>query len=192
MNWVSSTSCSLGGVESILTTVESAFILPMMSWARTQIRTAAPVNFKNETSCIREKLMPPKQPFFRKLWPWYLTLTLTDDLDCGTKERVLPQGIYRWNMEALLCTIYKRAMMAPDRSSESILHLCSFGSNLWTPVLIPRGKLTKVYKEMLQKSKLHPFQFQRRRILKSVFFVLMFQLVYPGVGSVFTPKESYE
>ena len=43
-----------------------------------------------------------------------------------------------------------------------------------------------------QKSKLHPFQFQRRRILKLVFFVPMFQLVTPGVGSVLTRKESYE
>ena len=29
-----------------------------------------------------------------KLWPWYLTLTLADDLDLGTKEKVLPQGKY--------------------------------------------------------------------------------------------------
>ena len=43
-----------------------------------------------------------------------------------------------------------------------------------------------------QKNKLYPFQFQRRRILKLVFFVPMFQLVTPGVGSVLTPKESYE
>ena len=42
-----------------------------------------------------------------------------------------------------------------------------------------------------QKSKLYPFQFQRRRILKLVFFVPMFQLVTPGMGSVLTPKESY-
>ena len=43
-----------------------------------------------------------------------------------------------------------------------------------------------------QKSKLYPYQFQRRRILKLVFFVPMFQLVTPGVGSVLTQKESYE
>ena len=43
-----------------------------------------------------------------------------------------------------------------------------------------------------QKSKLYLFQFQRRRILKLVFFVPIFQLVTPGVGSVLTPKESYE
>ena len=52
------------------------------------------------TSCISETLMPPQWPFFRKLWPWYLTLTLTDDLDYGTKERDLPQGIY-------ICDIWK-------------------------------------------------------------------------------------
>ena len=33
-----------------------------------------------------------------------------------------------------------------------------------------------------QTSNLYPFQFQRRRILKLVFFVPMFQLVTPGVG----------
>ena len=43
-----------------------------------------------------------------------------------------------------------------------------------------------------RKSKLYLFQFQRRRILKLVFFVPMFQLVTPGVGSVLTLKESYE
>ena len=43
-----------------------------------------------------------------------------------------------------------------------------------------------------QITKLYPFQFQRRRILKLVFFVPMFQIVTPGVGSVLTPKESYE
>ena len=43
-----------------------------------------------------------------------------------------------------------------------------------------------------QKSKLYPFQFQRRRILKLVIFVPIFQIVTPGVGSVLTPKESYE
>ena len=42
-----------------------------------------------------------------------------------------------------------------------------------------------------QESKLYSFQFQRR-ILKLVFFVPMFQLVIPGVGSVLTPKESNE
>ena len=42
-----------------------------------------------------------------------------------------------------------------------------------------------------QESKLYSFQFQRR-ILKLVFFVPMFQLGTPGVGSVLTPKESNE
>ena len=32
----------------------------------------------------------PAKAIFRKLWRWYLTLTLTDDLDFGTKENVLP------------------------------------------------------------------------------------------------------
>ena len=43
-----------------------------------------------------------------------------------------------------------------------------------------------------KKSKLYPFQIQRIRILKLVFFVPMFQLVTPGVGSFLNPKESYE
>ena len=42
-----------------------------------------------------------------------------------------------------------------------------------------------------RKSRLYLFQFQKR-ILKLVFFVPMFQLLTPGVGSVLTPKESYE
>ena len=29
-----------------------------------------------QTSCVYQTLMPPQQPFFRKLWPWYLILNL--------------------------------------------------------------------------------------------------------------------
>ena len=43
-----------------------------------------------------------------------------------------------------------------------------------------------------QKLKVYPFQFQRTRILKLVFFVPKFQLVTPGVDSVLTPGESYD
>ena len=43
-----------------------------------------------------------------------------------------------------------------------------------------------------KKSKLYPFQFQRRRILKLDFFVPKFQPVTLGVGSVLTQKESYD
>ena len=35
---------------------------------------------------------------FWKMWPSYLTLTLTDNLDLGTKEKVLPHGIHMWNL----------------------------------------------------------------------------------------------
>ena len=42
-----------------------------------------------------------------------------------------------------------------------------------------------------QKSKLYPFQFQRR-ILKLVFFVPMFQLGTPVEGPILTPQASYE
>ena len=38
-----------------------------------------------------------------------------------------------------------------------------------------------------QKSKLYPFQFQRRRILRLVFFVPMFPFLTPWFGSVLTP-----
>ena len=40
-----------------------------------------------------------------------------------------------------------------------------------------------------QISKLYPFQFQRRRILKLVFFVPMFQLVTPRVRPVLTQEH---
>ena len=40
-----------------------------------------------------------------------------------------------------------------------------------------------------QKSMLYPFQFQRKRILKLVFFLPMFQLLTPMVGSVLTPRN---
>ena len=40
-----------------------------------------------------------------------------------------------------------------------------------------------------QKSKLYPFQFQRRRILKMVFFVPMFQLVTPSWGQFWLQRN---
>ena len=43
-----------------------------------------------------------------------------------------------------------------------------------------------------QKSKLYPFQFQRRKILKLVFFISYVPTSDPVMGSVLTPKESYE
>ena len=42
-----------------------------------------------------------------------------------------------------------------------------------------------------QKSKLYPFQFQRSRILKLVFFVPMFQLGTPGVRDQFLPQRNH-
>ena len=66
------------------------------------------------------------------------------------------------------------------------------------PVFDPKGHHVNKIDKGLQgdatyrKSKLYLFQFQRRRILKLVFFVPMFQLVNPWVGSVLTPKESHE
>ena len=47
----------------------------------------------------------PATAIFRILWSWYLTLT--DNLDFDTKERVLPQGIYMWNMKAVSVTTQK-------------------------------------------------------------------------------------
>ena len=38
---------------------------------------------KKKKKDVCEKLMPLKRPFFY-LWPWYLTLTLADDLNLGT------------------------------------------------------------------------------------------------------------
>ena len=48
-------------------------------------------------SCVCETLMPQQQPFFWKLWPWYLIMTLTDGLELGTNRKVLSQGILMWN-----------------------------------------------------------------------------------------------
>ena len=78
--------------------------------------------------------------------------------------------------------------MALDRSPESFSpQLNSTSLFLWFqlvtlsvgPVLIPRNKIDKGLQgdATYQKSNLYPFQFQRRRILKLVFFVPMFQLV---------------
>ena len=58
--------------------------------------------------------MPPQQPFPappppKKKWPRYFTLTLTNDLDFGSKERVLHQGISMWNMKALI-TYHSKAI----------------------------------------------------------------------------------
>ena len=102
--------------------------------------------------------------------------------------------------------------MALDCSPESFSpQMNSTSLFLWFPTCDPWGgdsfdpkgnHVNKIDKGLqgdapYQKSKLYPFQFQRRRILKLVFFVPMFQLVTPpppppGVGSVLTQKESYE
>ena len=46
--------------------------------------------------CLWNTNAPATAIVFRKLCLWYitLTLTLTDDLDFGTKIKVLPRGIY--------------------------------------------------------------------------------------------------
>ena len=89
--------------------------------------------------------------------------------------------------------------MALDCSPESFslqmnstsLFLCF---QLVMPGFDPKGHhMNKIDKGLqgdttYQISKLYPFQ--RRRILNLIFFVPMFQLVTPGVGSVLTPKES--
>ena len=41
------------------------------------------------------------------MWPWHLTLTMTDDLDLGIKEKVLSQERNMWNIKALSHTIQK-------------------------------------------------------------------------------------
>ena len=92
--------------------------------------------------------------------------------------------------------------MALDHSPESFsLEMNSTSLFLWFQLVIPsfdpkRDHMNKMDRGLqgdatYQKSKLYPFQFQRRS-LKLVFFVPMFQLVNPGVGSVLTQKESYE
>ena len=98
-------------------------------------------------------------------------------------------------------------MIALDRSPELFSpQMNSTSLFLWFPLVTPgvgasfdpKGHHMNTTDKGLQgdatyqSTKLYPFQFQRRRILKLVFFVPMFQLVTPGVGSVLTPKESYE
>ena len=53
----------------------------------------------------------PLTTIFWKVWPWYFTLTLTDDLMLGTREKVLPQGIHIWNTKALSLTTQKLRSM---------------------------------------------------------------------------------
>ena len=87
---------------------------------------------------------------------------------------------------------------SPQMSSTSLFlwfHLLTPGPG---PVLIPMvHHMNKIDKGLqgdatYQKSNLYLFHFQRTRILKTVFFIPMFQLVTPGVGSILIPKESYE
>ena len=89
-------------------------------------------------------------------------------------------------------------MMALDRSPESFSpKMDSTSLFLWfqLPTFDPMGHhMNKIDKGLQgdatnQISMLYPFQFQRRRILKLVFFLPMFQLVTPGVGSVFTERN---
>ena len=93
-------------------------------------------------------------------------------------------------------------MMALDRSPESFSPQMNSTFlfllfQLVIPSFDPKGHhMNKIDKSLqgdatYQKSKLCPFQFQRR-ILKLVFFVPMFQFVTPAVGSVLSLKESYE
>ena len=64
---------------------------------------------QKQARCVCETRKPPQQPFFQKLLPWYLTLTLTDDLDFCTEERVLPQGINNLKYESSI-TYHSKAM----------------------------------------------------------------------------------
>ena len=62
---------------------------------------------KGLNNLVCKTLMPTQQPFFQKLWPWYLTLTMTDDLEFGTSRKVLSQGILIRNTKALSLTDQK-------------------------------------------------------------------------------------
>ena len=97
--------------------------------------------------------------------------------------------------------------MALDCSPESLsAQMNSTSLFLWFPTCDPWGgdsfdskghHVHKIDKGLqgnatYRKSKLYPFQFQRKRILKLVFFVPIKQLVTPKMGSVLNPKESYK
>ena len=88
-------------------------------------------------------------------------------------------------------------MIALDRSPESFSpQMNSTSFQLVIPRFDPKGHhMNKIDKGLqgdatYQKSKLYPFQFQRRKILKLVFFFPMFQLVTPGVGQ-FWPQRNH-
>ena len=85
--------------------------------------------------------------------------------------------------------------MALDHSPESFSpQMNSTSLFLWFPTCDPRGgasfdskghRVNKIVKGLqgdatYRKSKLYPFQFQRRRILKLVFFVPIIQLMTLG------------
>ena len=114
--------------------------------------------------------------------------------------------VFKLWKQSLFCQaiLNKRAMMALDRYIFPTNEFYIFVPLV--PTCDPQGAasfdpkghhVNKIDKGLqgdatYRKSKLYLFQFQRRRILKLVFFVPMFQLVTPGVGSVLTPRASYE
>ena len=98
-------------------------------------------------------------------------------------------------------------MMALDRSPESFSpQMNSTFFSPFVPTCDPQGgasfdpkgyHMNKIDKgpqgdAKYQISKLYPFQFETRRILKLVFFGPMFQVVTPRAGPVLTPEASYE
>ena len=104
MSWVS--GLSVVGTVFISDAIYKIILPVILSWWRCQCITWCIII----RSVYCETPMPMQRPFFWKLWHWYLTWTLTDDPDFGTKERALPQAIYMWNMEVLSLNYHSKVM----------------------------------------------------------------------------------
>ena len=94
-------------------------------WYQRQSLAQRNMQLKYESSFTNHsKVMANVKVFLKKfdldIWPWQKTLT--DDLDLGTKERVLPQEIHMWNMKALSLTTQKLRPMLNFSSHDCILY----------------------------------------------------------------------
>ena len=95
-------------------------------------------------------LFPPKKNF----WPWYLTLT--NDLDFDTKRKVLPQGIYMWNMKSSI-----------TYHSKDMANVKVFGDKQW-------DKRTTLLKKIKGSDVLH---YERKIIFPEQDYANLFLLV---------------
>ena len=107
---------------------------PLLTWYHLA-RASGEKSFSNKMRLWYTNAPPPPWPFFPTLWPWYLTLTLTDDFDFGTKERVLPQGIYIWNIWKL----YHLPFKSYGQCKSFLWTNKQTGQKLYAPNLLMQG-----------------------------------------------------